>query len=234
MRGGIALQTLFCILLLFCLTAKGWPESPAGNFSPQSGKVIQQALRGPDAGIDTPQIAEIPRRHVIGDVPLYLQGNAECGPMSLSMVMHYYGLRISAAALKTGLHWRIDDGVSQQSMVLFPFRDYGLEMVYSGGGDLQRLLLEIAHGCPVIVRQWATPQDKREGHIGHWRVVVGYDQESRKIYLNDPIFRLIGLDYGEFLELWDMESHANPTRNFMLCLRNRPQSTFHRLSDVPN
>ena len=150
---------------------------------------------------------------------MFEQGRNECGPTVLSMVMNYYGVHLTASALKTPLGWHPENGVSYQNMISFPYGKYGLAMDYAGEGDWARMLLEVSRNRPVIVRQWANLTEKKLRLTGHYRIVVGYDRESGKVYLHDPLFKVISLDKAEFLSLWDMSGHVNPTRNYMICLK---------------
>ncbi|ESP94777.1 MULTISPECIES: C39 family peptidase [Pseudoalteromonas] len=60
----------------------------------------------------------------------------------------------------------------------------------------------IASGIPVIVFQyWELPKSQ-----SHYRVVVGYDEAKRLVYLNDAKrARRVVQTYEEFLNLWNVE-----------------------------
>ncbi|MCF2859802.1 C39 family peptidase [Pseudoalteromonas sp. SMS1] len=60
----------------------------------------------------------------------------------------------------------------------------------------------IANGIPVIVFQyWELPRSQ-----SHYRVVVGYDEAKRLVYLNDAKgAKRIVQTYEEFLNLWNVE-----------------------------
>ncbi len=166
------------------------------------------------------QVVSIPMRHMIENVPFYVQARNECGPTALSMIMHFYGVSEPLGSLKPALHWHSERGVSYQSMIGLPFRNFGLEIGFAGEGDMRRLFEALSRNRPVLVRQWANREEKALGNTGHWRAVVGYDQEKKAVYLHDPMFsKTTVLDFKEFLSLWDMRSHVNPTRNYMLLLR---------------
>lgn len=59
----------------------------------------------------------------------------------------------------------------------------------------------VANGIPVIVHQyWG-----EVGSKGHYRLVTGYDEEKREIYLNDSNHGVsITQNYDRFLELWNV------------------------------
>jgi hypothetical protein len=73
----------------------------------------------------------------------------------------------------------------------------------------------------VIVRQWKNYDQKTRGKMGHWRVVIGYDDETGRIYMRDPAITTGGfsdLSYKEFLDLWNLYYPATLNRNLMLVL----------------
>ncbi|MCP5334804.1 MAG: C39 family peptidase [Oceanospirillaceae bacterium] len=70
-------------------------------------------------------------------------------------------------------------------------------------GDRQFEIVKkyVADGIPVIVHQyWG-----EVGSKGHYRLVTGYDEEKREIYLNDSTHGVsITQSYDLFLELWNV------------------------------
>jgi ABC-type bacteriocin/lantibiotic exporter with double-glycine peptidase domain len=164
-------------------------------------------------------------KHMVEKVPLYQQGKNECAPTSLSMILSYHGISESTISLKNNLKWHAEKGVSYQDVIRFPYRNYGLDVAFAGQGDLRKLIAELPKNSPVMVRQWANDQEKLRKFTGHWRIAVGYDQEKEIIYLHDPLFKkTISLSYREFLNLWDMSAHVNPTKNYMLILKKLQQT----------
>lgn len=207
---------VFLVAFLNCAFAGGIPEGSGSGF----GEGAAASISGRTTS-SHPIIAGIPASHMIDNVPLIVQERNECGPTTLSMIMRYHGIEeVALQVLKSSLKWHSENGVSYQNMIRFPYQKYGLELAFAGEGSYRQLLKELSRNNPVLVRQWANPEEKKLKLTGHWRIAVGYDQKKGKIYLNDPMFaESICLDIREFLSLWDMSRHPNPTRNYMFLLR---------------
>jgi tetratricopeptide (TPR) repeat protein len=76
-----------------------------------------------------------------------------------------------------------------------------LEAKVRVGGDLERLKRLIAAGFPVIVETWFIPEPGDQ--MGHYRVLVGYDDQARQFTAQDSYNGPnVQLDYAEFDELW--------------------------------
>ncbi len=228
MMNKIAIVVLGLGLLLaavpqaWALPAEGALLNAPPALVPQ---ITQGANKGVAKGLDKsiqPGPDAVPVKYTIGNVPMIEQGRNECGPTVLSMVLNFYGAPVPISTLKSSLGWHPENGVSYQSMIRFPFKKYGLAVDYAGEGDWARLLFEVSRNRPVIVRQWANVAEKKLRQTGHYRIVVGYDRQSGKVYLHDPLFKTISLDKAEFLSLWDMKGHVNPTSNYMICLKKGP------------
>ena len=163
----------------------------------------------------------LPSRHVINKVPQIHQGKNECGPTSLAMVLNYYGIKEKKDELKDDLKWNLEKGIPYQNMLQFPFKKFGLKIALVKRGSIEKLMEYIAQDQPVIVRQWLNYEDKAEGGMTHLRVAMGYDHEKEMIYMRDPAIKSKGfsnLNYKEFLDLWDISNHSNPSKNLMLII----------------
>lgn len=165
--------------------------------------------------------SHLPSRYMIDAVPQLHQGRNECAPTSMAMVLNYWGIKKKKDELKDDLMWHPEKGVPYQNMLNFPFKKYGFKVDFVRKGSIEKLMEHIAQERPVIVRQWMNYDYKAKGEMGHWRVVIGYDHEKETIYMRDPAIKMKGfssLSYKQFLELWDLSMHPNPSKNLMLTL----------------
>jgi ABC-type bacteriocin/lantibiotic exporter with double-glycine peptidase domain len=229
MKTKIIFHTVvFLIVFLNCAFAGGNPEGGDLGF----GKGAAASASGREA-FSHQRIVGIPLSHMIDNVPLIVQGRNECGPTTLSMIMRYHGIEeVASHVLKSSLKWHSENGVSYQNMIRFPYQKYGLELAFAGEGNYRQVLEELSRNNPVLVRQWANREEKKLNLTGHWRIAVGYDQKTGKIYLNDPMFaKSTCLDKREFLSLWDMSRHPNPTKNYMFLLR---KASGQRKNQIPS
>jgi len=145
--------------------------------------------------------------HLIQKVPFekWLQRNY-CGPACLSMVLNYWDAARSFSQRK--ITDEIYDSESQATynseMVLYP-RTQGFES-YSFQGNLQILKDVVGKDIPVIV----LTKTLKQLPIGHYRVVIGFDEDDRQIIFHDP---LLGERYAmkvkDFMKVWALGKGRN-------------------------
>ncbi|KZN65008.1 C39 family peptidase [Pseudoalteromonas luteoviolacea] len=172
---------------------------------------------------------------IILNVPLVSQGEKLCGPATIEMLFKYWGIKQynQYDIAESILHQYEDAPVFVESGILnnFPrnWTSYpGVKITYLegflerfgkvasisarnpylNGLDEKRAQLfnhvkaYIANGIPVIVFQyWELPRSQ-----SHYRVVVGFDEAKRLMYLNDAKgAKRVVQTYEEFLNLWNVE-----------------------------
>lgn len=71
-----------------------------------------------------------------------------------------------------------------------------------GNNRFEQIKKHIATGIPVIVHQyWG-----KVGSRGHYRIVIGYDDHKRQVYLNDSTHgSVVTQSYERFLTLWNVD-----------------------------
>ena len=116
-----------------------------------------------------------------------------CGPSSLKMVLNYYGVSVTEAALAKAAGASRKGGASKEGLIKtarhFGFKVFSKEK--SNLGDLRRF---IKRGIPVIV-DWFFEDD------GHYSVAVDINQKN--IVLMDPALKgQRKLSLEKFQRLW--------------------------------
>jgi tetratricopeptide (TPR) repeat protein len=151
---------------------------PTPTFTPHSVPGPAQAARSTPADLERATALLSGFRH-----EYQLWNN--CGPATLSMALSYYGWqgdqRNAAAFLKPDQE---DKNVSPSEMATF-VRQQGLEVVIRYGGNIhliQRLLLA---GFPVMVEKGFDPEPDRLGWMGHYLLIVGYNEFDRAMVTMD-------------------------------------------------
>lgn len=131
-------------------------------------------------------------------VPYILQEVNHCGPASLSMVMAYYGESVDQ--LDLGLDIVNEHGVTTGELIRRA-SDYGFDAkVYSC--SFESLLYFVSKGKPVITRVL-----NYAGTNGHFVTVIGYDTESRTVFVNDPgDYESTEVSFNDFKDIWDIDS----------------------------
>src|SRR5207248_2906643 len=77
--------------------------------------------------------------------------------------------------------------------------EFNLIAYHRPNGNIAMLRKFIAAGIPVMTRTWMTPDED----IGHYRVINGYDQATKTIYLDDTFDgKTLTFSYDEFNKVW--------------------------------
>ena len=99
-----------------------------------------------------------------------------CGPATLAMTLSYYGSDLDQAAAGSALRGNPDDkNVSPAELIAFA-RAQGFQARLLVNGDADRLRRLIDAGVPVLIETWLDPEDA--GGLGHYRLLVGYDDDA--------------------------------------------------------
>jgi hypothetical protein len=129
------------------------------------------------------------------------QGWNNCGPTTLAMALSYWGSDDGQFDIAPLLKPDPEDkhvGIHQMERYA---RDQGFETVIRVGGTLDGLKQLLCSGFPVIIESWYV-RDARD-QLGHYRLVVGYDDAAAVFTLYDSLYdppTLMG--YQELDELW--------------------------------
>lgn len=187
----------------------------------------QQNLTPQPSSIAAPLPTQIPSEKILSGGSHMFQTFNNCGPASLSMALSHYGVRQSQAeigqALRPYQHPTGDN--DDKSVTLAELAAYaaeqGLIPYHRPAGSVELLQQFIAADIPVITRTWLEPADD----IGHYRVVIGYDQ-VRHILIQDDSLQGAGLEYTEtdFLELWQAFNYE-----FLVLVRPEQRQVAERL-----
>lgn len=153
-------------------------------------------------------------------VPVFGQGESDCGPTSLKAVCRFHGKRYSARALARLAGGAID-GVDHARLIRAA-RLTGAHVFSKAEGTLGELAWFVSNGLPVIVGWWSQEQgdvpfdtkwslaERRRGDCGHYSVVCGVTKN--RVLLMDPQWehpstgwRIVGmrsLSRRHFLRVW--------------------------------
>lgn len=140
--------------------------------------LLQACASRPVSPLLTHWPAELPLRAEAADTPFIEQGDQECGPATLAMVMRHAGLQADVATLKPQVFLPGRQGSLQLEMPAAA-RRAGLA-AYLLPPRLEALLQEVARGHPVIVFQnlglEALP-------VWHYAVLMGYERQAQDLVL---------------------------------------------------
>jgi Peptidase_C39 like family len=129
-----------------------------------------------------------------------------CGPASLSMFLSYYDWgkdqTTVAAVLKPNGN---DVNVMPSELVDFVNQHTDLDALWRYGGDLRTIKVLLNAGFPVMIEKSFEPFTLRsEGWMGHYNLVVGYDDERQVLTVHDSYLMGNAAWGGEIpREIWD-------------------------------
>ena len=129
------------------------------------------------------------------------QGWNNCGPTTLAMAMSYWGREDTQMDIAPLCKPDPEDkhvGIHQMEAYA---RDQGLGTVIRVGGTLSDLKILLNAGFPVVIESWYV-RDARD-QLGHYRLVIGYDDEQGRFSLYDSLYDPpTTMGYQELDEMW--------------------------------
>ena len=101
-----------------------------------------------------------------------------CGPATLAMNLSYFGSRATQAEVAATLRpFKDDKNVNPEELAAYA-RAQGLRALARVNGSPEMLRQLISAGIPVLIEAWYEP--KPNDGMGHYRLLVGYDDAARE------------------------------------------------------
>ncbi len=175
-------------------------SSPESDTSPTLTHLPTQTLTTP------PSPTPLPSSVLLTGIICERQFMNNCGPATLSMYLSYYDWGkdqlTAAAVLKPNDK---DVNVMPYEMVDFVNEHTAQLALWRYGGDLQTIKALLNAGVPVMIEKGFEPYTLRsEGWMGHYNLVVGYDDERKVFTVQDSYLMSYAPWGGEIpQELWD-------------------------------
>jgi len=185
----------------------------------------------------------VPSKHIIQTVPYHAQvTDYSCGDGSLEMVLNYYGADVNQYSIMDVMRTSENNGTLSLDIVRgahfspmsssvgiqwpqneltsgYPGHPIGLAAFWYDSTEswLDFVKLIVANDIPVIVlMHFYTPPNVTDD--GHFRVVVGYDDTTNQITMNDPWDfggnpPIAVWSYEDFEESWNYIENDSPRVN---------------------
>ncbi len=153
-----------------------------------------------------------------------------CGPACLAMVLNYWDETRSFSQRKiTDEIYDSENQVTYNSeLVLYP-RTQGFAS-YSFQGNLRILKDVVGKGIPVIVLTKPIKQIAK----GHYRVVIGFDDDKDQIIFHDPYFGgRHAMKSKNFMKVWELGKGRNQSRWMLAVVPGQNPFPFPVLQNDP-
>ncbi len=108
-----------------------------------------------------------------------------CAPANLATNLSFFGLSLQQAEVATALKpTRDDKNVNPGEMVAYA-RSKGFQARAFVNGDDDRLRLLLSNNIPVLIETWL--EEKPNDGLGHYRLLIGYDDARREWIVSDSL-----------------------------------------------
>lgn len=108
-----------------------------------------------------------------------------CGPATLAMYLSYYDSSLTQADIGPIIRPNKEDKHASVQQLAAYARSQGLRTLVRVNGDLDRLRLFLSNGIPVMMPTWHV--DPKDGGMGHYRLITGYDDAKGEWILYDSL-----------------------------------------------
>jgi tetratricopeptide (TPR) repeat protein len=134
--------------------------------------------RPPPTSTPTPPPTALPPTVRLSGLTHAWQTWNNCGPATLAMNLSYFGSRTTQAEVAATLRpFKDDKNVNPEELVAYA-RTQGFRALARVNGSPETLRQLLSAGMPVLVETWYEP--KPNDGMGHYRLLVGYDDSARE------------------------------------------------------
>jgi len=127
----------------------------------------------------TPEAAPLPASYLMAGFTYEAQNWNNCGPATLTMALSYFGYTDNQTRAANWLKPNGEDkNVSPWQMTTYVNTQVPELNVFSTvryGGTLDRLKTLVSNNFPVIIESGYDPERANQGWMGHYLLVIGYD-----------------------------------------------------------
>lgn len=135
-----------------------------------------------------------------------------CGPATLSMCLSFWGSAVGQEEIRLVVRPNPEDKHAGPEELADVARTQGLNALVRVDGSTETLRQLVASGVPVMVSTWH--EDDPGDGMGHYRLIVGYDDATESWLLYDSLaatasdrnapYQPLRLSYDEFAPLWEV------------------------------
>lgn len=177
--------------------------SPSAPQSVSSAPATPAAAPSPTASAPTPTPPPLPQSTLLSGLRHEYQGWNNCAPTTMGMVLSYFARPEAQYEIASFLKPDPNDKNVSPSELAAYARSIGFQAHVGVAGDLDLLKRLLAAGLPVIVEFWFEPEP--DDGMGHYRVLVGYDEEAGAFHAHDSyVGPNLTLAYADLDAVWQV------------------------------
>ena len=149
----------------------------------------------------TPVPTPLPQKVLLEGIEHEPQGFNNCGPANLSMALGFWGWKGSQSVTEKVLKpFKQDRNVMPYEMLNYVHLETEYGAIVRYGGNLELIKELVANGFPVIIERGY--MDAREGWMGHYGIIAGYDDEKQEVTIPDTYLGWIKMSYEDIAMYW--------------------------------
>ena len=150
----------------------------------------------------------LPSQAMLTGVKQEMEEWNNCGPATLSMYLSYWGWK----GTQDDIAPIVKPNSRDKNVMPYELEDYLINNtnfmdIVRIGGDMQTLKALINAGIPVMIEKGFSTQE--QGWMGHYELIVGYDDEKGEFYTQDsylqiakPDAKYFAISYDDFYQNW--------------------------------
>ena len=149
----------------------------------------------------TPTPKPLPKSVLLEGVKVQPQKANNCGPANLSMLLNFWGWKGDQSVTEQVLKPFIKDrNVMPYEMLDYVQKNTEVNGIVRYGGDLNLVKRLVAAGFPVLIERGYV--NSTEGWMGHYGLIVGYDDETQEVTIPDTYLGVIKMKYEDIDKYW--------------------------------
>lgn len=115
-------------------------------------------------------------------IPGFKQSPSFCGPASLQMILHHYGIEATEEDIGRVAKTTIEHGTTNENL-LIAAQHYGLDGAWQHNGTVDMIRSFVEQDIPVIVEWFSSDESPDPGEV-HYSIIVGVSDTH--VFLLDP------------------------------------------------